>query len=91
MVAWHDEIMAKPSAPKRDFMQVGRAIVERAIGEQMDGKPLETSVDARNPRKVEAGRLGGLRGGKARAKKLSSSKRQEIARKAAEKRWKSEQ
>jgi hypothetical protein len=26
----------KRSAPKRDFMQVGRAIVEQAIGEQMD-------------------------------------------------------
>jgi hypothetical protein len=30
----------RPSAPKRDFMQVGRAIVEQAMGEQMDGSPL---------------------------------------------------
>jgi hypothetical protein len=30
----------KRSSPKRDFMQVGRAIVEQAIGEQMDGNPL---------------------------------------------------
>jgi hypothetical protein len=72
-------------------MQVGRAIVEQAIGEQMDGKPLETPEDARNPRKVEAGRLGGLKGGKARAKGLSSSQRQTIAKKAAEKRWKSQE
>jgi hypothetical protein len=83
--------MAKRSAPKRDFMQVGRAIVEQAIGEQMDGKPLETSVDTRNPRKVEAGRLGGLKGGKARAKQLSSSQRRAIAKKAAGKRWKSQE
>jgi len=29
-----------PSGQKRDFMQVGRAIVEQAIGEQMDGSTL---------------------------------------------------
>jgi hypothetical protein len=34
-----------------------------------------------------AGRLGGLKGGKARAEKLSPEERQAIARKAAEKRW----
>ncbi len=34
------------------------------------------------------GRLGGLKGGKARAKKLSAKKRTEIARKAANLRWK---
>ena len=83
--------MAKRAAPKRDFMQVGRSVVEHAIGEQMDGTPLETSVDARNPRKVEAGRLGGLKGGKVRAKQLSSSQRRAIARKAAEKRWGSQE
>jgi hypothetical protein len=33
------------------------------------------------------GRKGGLRGGKARAKKLSTEKRSEIARKAAKSRW----
>jgi hypothetical protein len=76
--------MAKKSAPKRDFMQVARGIVEQAIGEKMDGNPLETPVDARNQRKVEAGRLGGLKGGKARAKGLSSSQRRAIAKRAAE-------
>lgn len=35
-----------------------------------------------------AGRLGGLKGGKARAEKLSPEERKEIARKAAEARWK---
>jgi len=36
---------------------------------------------------AEIGRKGGLKGGKARAKKLSAKKRQEIARRAAETRW----
>jgi hypothetical protein len=32
--------MPKRSSPKRDFIEVGCAIVERAIGERMDGSPL---------------------------------------------------
>ncbi len=38
--------------------------------------------------RVKAGRKGGLKGGKARAKKLSAKKRAEIARVAAKTRWK---
>ena len=37
--------------------------------------------------KAKAGRLGGLKGGDARAKKLTPAKRSEIARKAAAARW----
>lgn len=88
---WHDDVMPKRSSPKRDFMEVARSVVEHAIGEQMDGSPLQDKVDERNPHAVEAGRLGGLKGGKARAKRLSSSQRRAIARKAAEKRWESQE
>ncbi|HWO31609.1 MAG TPA: hypothetical protein VNO32_22675 [Candidatus Acidoferrum sp.] len=81
--------MAKRSAPKRDFMQVGRAIVEQAIGEQMDGSPLpEPPKDERNPHAVALGSMGGKKGGKARAKKLSARRRKAIARKAGKSRWK---
>jgi len=83
--------MPKRAKRKRDFLQVAREVVEKAIGERMDGTPLKQEIDARNPLSVKAGRLGGLKGGKARAKKLSSSQRREIARKAAEKRWRPEQ
>jgi hypothetical protein len=41
----------------------------------------------KNPAAVALGRLGGLRGGKERAKRLSSRRRKEIARKAANARW----
>jgi hypothetical protein len=41
----------------------------------------------KNPAAVALGRLGGLKGGKARAEKLSAQKRKEIARKAAKTRW----
>jgi hypothetical protein len=41
----------------------------------------------KNPAAVALGRLGGLKGGKARAKSLSKERRTEIAKKAARKRW----
>ena len=70
-------------------MQVARGIVEQAIGEQMDGTPLETPPpDRRNPHAVALGTLGGKKGGKARAKNLSAAKRRAIAKKAAKTRWK---
>lgn len=45
-------------------------------------------MDERNPHAVALGRLGGLKGGKARANKLTPERRKEIARKAAVIRWK---
>jgi len=80
--------MAKRSGQKRDFMQVAREVVERAIGEQMDGSPLEKPVDSRNPHFAALGSLGGKRGGNARAKRLSAKRRSAIAKKAARSRWK---
>ena len=41
----------------------------------------------KNPAAVALGRLGGLKGGKARAAKLSSKRRKSIAIKAAKSRW----
>lgn len=41
--------------------------------------------------RAKAGRLGGLKGGKARAKSLSQKKRKAIAKKAAKTRWKTSQ
>jgi hypothetical protein len=80
--------MPKRASPKRDFMQVARGIVEQAIGEQMNGSPLpQPSPDIRNPHAVALGSIGGRKGGKARAKVLSASKRRSIAKKAAKSRW----
>ena len=68
-------------------MQVAREVVEHAIGERMDGSPLEQPVDRRNPHAVALGSAGGRQGGKARAKKLSAKRRKEIAQLAASARW----
>ncbi len=43
--------------------------------------------DSKNPAAVALGRLGGLKGGKARAQKLSAAARKEIAVRAAAARW----
>lgn len=45
----------------------------------------------KNPHAMALGRLGGLKGGRARAAKLSAERRREIARQAALTRWRGEQ
>jgi hypothetical protein len=44
---------------------------------------------AKNPHAMALGRLGGVKGGRARAEKLSARRRREIARQAAIARWQS--
>ena len=46
------------------------------------------SEPEKNPAAVALGRLGGLKGGKARAKSLTKAQRSAIAKKAASARWK---
>ena len=43
--------------------------------------------EEKNPAAVALGKLGGKKGGKARAEKLTPERRKEIAQKAAEARW----
>jgi hypothetical protein len=77
-----------PKAPKdHDFVTVARRVVEQAIGEHLDGTPLEDPNTGKNPAAVASGRLGGTKGGHARAKVLSPAKRKSIAKKAAKARW----
>jgi hypothetical protein len=78
----------EPAKPKRptDEVQRARQIFEEAIGEALD--PEAEDKPEKNPAAVALGRLGGLKGGKARAEKLSARRRKEIAKKAARARWK---
>lgn len=66
-----------PKRP-RDTNQLAKYIVDLSTGDETEP---EMSVRAK------AGRLGGLKGGKARAAKLSPAKRKAIAKKAALARW----
>ncbi len=79
--------MPRREVKEHDFTVVARRVVERAIGEHLDGSRLEDPYRGKNPQAVDSGRAGGQKGGKARAAKLSVRRRKEIARKAAEKRW----
>lgn len=87
---------SKPKAPaaKRpgtakdhDFATIARSVVEQAIGERMDGSPLPDKDAGKNPAAVALGKLGGAKGGAARAKVLSKARRVAIAKKAAATRW----
>ncbi len=53
-------------------MELARGVVEQAIGEKMDGSPLEAPIDLRNQNAVALGKLGGKKGGKVRAAKLNT-------------------
>jgi hypothetical protein len=74
-----------------DLNVIAKSIVSRATHEellpQVKREHLPTFKE-KNPAAVALGRLGGLKGGKARAEKLSAKKRKAIAQKAAEARWK---
>jgi hypothetical protein len=75
----------KNPGPK-DLNQLAKSIVDQAIGDAPP--PEEPPVDStKNPAAVALGRLGGMKGGKARAASLSAKKRSEIAKKAAAARW----
>jgi hypothetical protein len=71
-----------PSRP-RDINQNAKMIMELATGEKME----PTLNGHTNPKLVARARSGGLKGGKARAKRLTPAERKEIAQKAAKKRW----
>lgn len=79
--------MPKRPIKDHDFVTVARRVVEQAIGEHLDGTPLEDPNAGKNPAAVAIGKRGGLKGGKARAEALSSTRRSAIAKKAAKARW----
>ncbi|MCK4823688.1 hypothetical protein KA005_48495 [bacterium] len=77
--------MPKRSSKKRmDTNRLAKSIVDEATVEKLLQKATE---DGKNPAAVMLGRLGGLKGGKARAKKLSAEQRRKIAQEAAKTRW----
>jgi hypothetical protein len=72
--------MKKPRRP-RDPNVLAKLIVDMATGEVPRDTP------APDTPATEARRKGGLKGGKARARKLTARRRQEIAKQAAATRW----
>lgn len=88
----HGSVCYALSMPKRlstkqypaDINQLAASLVEATTSEPLESTQQPTE---KNPHAVALGRLGGKKGGPARAAKLSAKKRKEIARKAALVRW----
>jgi hypothetical protein len=75
--------MAKRPARPRDPNQLAKLILDMTTGEVANDSPTAPESQA-----IQARRKGGLKGGKARAKKLSAKRRTAIAKKGARTRWK---
>lgn len=76
--------MSKILKRPKDTNQKAKLITEIATKEVEDIQPEKE----KNPAAVALGKLGGPKGGKARANKLTAKKRSAIAKKAAKTRWK---
>lgn len=73
----------RSSKRPRDPNELARQIVDEATGEAPPFDPDE----GKDPAAVALGRKGGLKGGRARAAKMTADERSEAARKAAQVRW----
>jgi hypothetical protein len=76
--------MAKRLKRPRDPISLAKLIGDIATGQVQDEAP----NDGKSPAAVARGKLGGTQGGRARAAALTAAQRAEIAKLAAQTRWK---
>jgi hypothetical protein len=74
-----------PKRP-RDFSQAAKLVVDIASGQIVD-RELTPEEQGKDPAAVALGRKGGLKGGLARAAKMTKEQRRQSAQKAAKSRW----
>jgi len=74
----------------KDENQLAKSVIDQII-EETENPEYDSVAPEKNPAAVALGRLGGLKGGRARAEALSPKKRSEIAKKAAAARWKKDE
>jgi hypothetical protein len=84
---WHYMFMPHRSSMERDVAVMPRRIMKNAAGDHLNSAPLGKTEVKKNPHAVALGRLGGIKGGRARAEKLSKAQRRKIAVLAAKARW----
>jgi hypothetical protein len=78
----------KPAKLRPDVNETAYRVMLEATGQaEKTQPPGQRSDDQKNPAAVERGRVGGKKGGKTRARRLTASERSDSARKAAEARW----
>lgn len=76
--------MPKRSRKPADLNRLASSIVDEATGESRSAPAPD---DGKDPAAVALGRKGGLKGGKARAARMTAEERSEAARHAARERW----
>ncbi len=76
--------MSRKSAKPRDLNSMAAAIVAQSVDPEDQG---DDPYEGKNPAAVELGRLGGKKGGKARAASMTPEERTESAKRAAAARW----
>jgi hypothetical protein len=69
--------------PKKDANEMAFAMVQAIAA----GEPMPMTADGKNPLAVALGRMGGLKGGYARAAGMTAKERSESAKRAAQARW----
>jgi len=85
----YDDCMAKKK-PSTDPNVIAHDILQAITGQPAGTTSVKkepANTPTKNPAAVALGRLGGLKGGKARAEKLSAKRKKEIAKAAANSRW----
>jgi hypothetical protein len=76
-------------SPKEDVAQIAFRVMSATIEQAEKGSgPEPPPKREKNPAAVALGLLGGSKGGKMRAAKLSARRRKQIASRAAKMRWK---
>jgi hypothetical protein len=80
----YPSVMPKRPRRPRDPNELAFQVFQEAIGE----RPPEDPDAGKNPAAVALGKLGGPKGGRARAAALTQQQRSDAARKAAHARWK---
>jgi hypothetical protein len=84
--------------PKRSSKKQTRSTDENVLAKSViddiiyltESDDFDKPAKEKNPAAVALGKLGGLKGGKARSKSLTPERRKEIAQKAAQSRWKTQ-
>jgi hypothetical protein len=83
-VTHRDKVLAEIN--KVAGREIAKLVLDIATG-QVEDRPPTPEEEGKDPAAVSLGRRGGLKGGKARADKLTAEQRADIARKAAKARW----
>ncbi len=77
----------RSSKRPRDLNQLAARLVDEATSDDAASVPVDPDA-GKDPAAVALGRRGGLKGGKARAERMTPEERSESARRAAQARWK---